>query len=133
MPQDIEPVRALDRDRLHNCPFWQRAMQVPQLAVDPGGDDGAVITEEIESCGGRVRHSLLADATCCDGDGHGGHDRFPSCAAGSTRDPGKPRPGNLEASMGCPMGRDSYADLHCDPSAALRYGGRRSSGRLAQW
>jgi hypothetical protein len=34
-----------------------------------------VVTEKIESGGGRVRHPLLADAVRCDGDGHGGHNR----------------------------------------------------------
>src|SRR4029453_1851085 len=101
MPHDIEPVWAVHRNRLDNRPFWQRAMQVPQLAVDPRGHDCAVLTEEIESGGGRVRHSLPADATCCDGDGHAGHDWFPSYALALPEAPGKPRPGRLKARWVC--------------------------------
>ena len=77
-------------------------MQVPQLAVDPRGHDRAILTEEIEPCGGRVRHSLLADSTCCDGDGHAGHDWFPSCALALPEAPGKPRPRARKRSMCLP-------------------------------
>ena len=58
------------------APSGSVRLQVAQLAVDPYGHDRAVVAEEIESGGGRVRHSLLADAVCCDRDGHAGHNRF---------------------------------------------------------
>ena len=56
MPQDRAAVRVVDQDGLDHVPVGDRAGEVPQLAVDPRGDDRVRAGGLLALAGLRERH-----------------------------------------------------------------------------
>ena len=80
--QDRQPFGAVDGDLLDFRVRRDLPVQVAGLAIDPDGDDGPVVTKQIESGGRTAGHQFGAYAAVTEGDRHGRH-------AGKTR-PGPP-------------------------------------------
>ena len=62
VPQDVQSVRAVDRDGLDLVIGEQLASEVPELAVDLGGDDRRVVREQFPRLGGSHLHSIVTAA-----------------------------------------------------------------------
>ena len=68
VPEDVQPLRAVDHDRLDDVAVAHRQMQVARLAVDPSRDDGPIIAEEIQAGRGLLGHLLRTHAVANNGD-----------------------------------------------------------------
>ena len=68
VPQDVQPVLAVDHDRLDDVAVADPQMQVTRLAVDPSRDDGPIIAEEIQAGRGLLGHLLRTHAVANNGD-----------------------------------------------------------------